>query len=884
MLRSQEPYEDMYFGATWSFKCPAGCQPAGTLEQLGASNALRAANPQVLWSHLELQMPCGLPIRRYFGATWSFKCPAGCQPAGTLEQLGASNALRAANPQVLWSHLELQMPCGLPTRRYFGATWSFMRAANPQVLWSHLELQMPCGLPTRRYFGATWSFKCPAGCQPAGTLEPLGASNALRAANPQVLWSHLELQMPCGLPTCRYFGATWSFKCPAGCQPAGTLEPLGASNALRAALEPLGASNALRAANPQVLWSHLELQMPCGLPTRRYFGATWSFKCPAGCQPAGTLEPLGASCGLPTRRYFGATWSFKCPAGCQPAGTLEPLGASNAQQAANPQVLWSYLELQMPCGLPTRKYFGATLSFKCPAGCQPAGTLEPLGASNALRAANPQVLWSHLELQMPCGLPTRRYFGATWSFKCPAGCQPAGTLEPLGASNAQQAANPQVLWSHLELQMPCGLPTRRYFGATWSFKCPAGCQPAGTVEPLGASNALRAANPAGTLEPLGASNALRAANPQVLWSHLELHAGCQPAGTLEPLGASNALRAANPQVLESHLELQMPCGLPTRRYFGATWSFKCPAGCQPAGTLEPLGASNALRAANPQVLWSHLELQMPCGLLWSHLELQMPCGLRQSSHLELQMPCGLPTRRYFGATWSFKCPAGCQPAGTLEPLGASNALLRSHLELQMPCGLPTRRYFGATWSFKCPAGCQPAGTLEPLGASNALRAANPQVLWSHLEFQMPCGLPTRTTRSYFGATESFKCPAGCQPAGTLEPLGTSNALRAANPHNPQVLWSHLELQMPAGCQPAGTLEPLGASNALRAANPHNPQVLVPVIRFYYRSARSSQLLFTPSVNCISGQACRLTFTFPFVHHQSHDALFRSFVPLSRSLP
>ena len=83
-------------------------------------------------------------------------------------------------------------------------------------------------------------------------------------------------------PTHRYFGATWSFKCPVGCQPAGTLEPL-------------GVSNALRAAKPRVLWSH------------------WGFKCPAGCQPAGTL--------------FGATWSFECPAGCQAASTLEPLGA-----------------------------------------------------------------------------------------------------------------------------------------------------------------------------------------------------------------------------------------------------------------------------------------------------------------------------------------------------------------------------------------------------------------------------------------------------------------------------------------------------------------------------------------------------------------------------
>ena len=169
--------------------------------------------------------------------------------------------LRAAKPQVLWSHLVLQMPCRLPSRRY----------------WSHLVLQMPCRLPTRRYFGATWCLKCPAGCQPAGTLEPLAASNALRAANPQVLWRHL------------------CFKCPAGCQAAGTLETI-------------GASNALRAANPQVLWSHLVLQMPCKLPSRRYFGAT------------GASNALRAA----NPRCFGTTWCFKCPVGCQPAEAFSP--------------------------------------------------------------------------------------------------------------------------------------------------------------------------------------------------------------------------------------------------------------------------------------------------------------------------------------------------------------------------------------------------------------------------------------------------------------------------------------------------------------------------------------------------------------------------------
>ena len=174
-------------------------------------------------------MPCGLPTRRYFQAIWCWKCPAGCQPEGTFKAFGPRSALRAANPQVLSSHLALEMPCGLPTRKYFQAIWC---------------LQMPCRPPTRRYFQAFCCLKCPAGCQPAGTFKPFGARNALRAANPQVFSNHLVL------------------KCPAGCQPTGIFKPF-------------GPRNALRAANWQVLSRHLVLEMPCGLPSRRYFQAIW---------------------------------------------------------------------------------------------------------------------------------------------------------------------------------------------------------------------------------------------------------------------------------------------------------------------------------------------------------------------------------------------------------------------------------------------------------------------------------------------------------------------------------------------------------------------------------------------------------------------------------
>ena len=172
--------------------------------------------------------------------------------------------------------------------------------------------------------------------------------------------------------------------------------------------------------------------------------------------------------GLPTRCYFQAIWCLKCPAGCQHADAFKPF---------NSQVLSSHLVLEMPCGLPTSSYFQNIWCLKCPAGCQTAGTFKPFGASNALRAANPQVFSSHLVLEMPCGLPTRRYFQTIGCLRCPAGCQPSGTFKP---------SDPQVLSSHLVLEMPCGLPTRKYFQAIWCLKCPAGCQPAGTFKPCGA--------------------------------------------------------------------------------------------------------------------------------------------------------------------------------------------------------------------------------------------------------------------------------------------------------------------------------------------------------------------------------------------------------------
>ena len=243
--------------------------------------------------------------------------------------------------------------------------------------------------------------------------------------------------MPCGLPTRRYFQGIWCLECPAGCQPAGTFKAF-------------GAWNAMRAANPQILSRHLVLGMPYGLPTRKYFQGIWCLECPA--------------------------------AGCQPAGTFKAFGAWNALRAAKPQVLSRHLVLEMPCGLPTRRYFQGIWCLKCPAGCQTAGTFKAFGAWNALRAAKPQVLSRHLVLEVPCGLPTRRYFQDIWCLECPAGCHSAGTFKAFGAWNAMRAANPQILSRHLVLGMPYGLPTRKYFQGIWCLKCLAGCQSAGTFK------------------------------------------------------------------------------------------------------------------------------------------------------------------------------------------------------------------------------------------------------------------------------------------------------------------------------------------------------------------------------------------------------------------
>ena len=209
--------------------------------------------------------------------------------------------------------------------------------------------------------------------------------------------------------------------------------------------------------------------------------------------------------------------------------------------------------LEMPCGLPTRRYFQGMWCLKCPAGCQTANTFKAFGA------------------EMPCALPTRRYFQGIWSLECPAGCQLGGTFKAFGAWNALRAANLQVLSRHLVLGMPCGLPTRSYFQGSWCLECPAGCQPAGTFKAFGARNVLQAAH------------------PKVLSRHLVLGMLCGlPARRY--FQGMNALRAANPQVLSRHLVLEMPCRLPARRYFQGIWCWKCPAGCQPAGTFKAFGA------------------------------------------------------------------------------------------------------------------------------------------------------------------------------------------------------------------------------------------------------------------------------------------------------
>ena len=297
--------------------------------------------------------------------------------------------------------------------------------------------------------------------------------------------------MPCGLPTRRYFQGIWCLECPAGCQPADTFKAFGAWNALR---------------------RHL------------YFQGIWCLECLTDCQSAGTFKAFGAwnALRLPTRRYFQGIWCLECHAGCQSADTFKAFGAWNALRAANPQVLSRLLVLEMPCGLPTRRYFQGIWCLKCPAGCQPAGTFKAFGAWNALRAAKPQVLSRHLVLGMPCGLPTRRYFQDVWCLKCPAGCQTAGTFKAFGAWNALRAVNPQVLSRHLMLEMPCGLPTRRYFQGIWCLKCLAGCH---NLQVL--SRHLVLEMPCG-LPARKYFQGIRC---------LKYPAGCHPAGTFKAFGA-----------------------------------------------------------------------------------------------------------------------------------------------------------------------------------------------------------------------------------------------------------------------------------------------------------------------------------------------------------
>ena len=143
----------------------------------------------------------------------------------------------------------------------------------------------------------------------------------------------------------------------------------------------------------------------------------------------------------------------------------------------------------MPCGLPTHSYFEAILGLAGAVACQCANALEPLGACNASRAANPHFFWIHLVLAMPC----RYHF-----VPCE---QSATTLEPFGADIALRAANPQMPWGHLVFVMSCGLPSRRCFDVIWYL------------------------------------NVLRAAIPQMPWGHLvsECPEACHPAD-VEPFG------------------------------------------------------------------------------------------------------------------------------------------------------------------------------------------------------------------------------------------------------------------------------------------------------------------------------------------------------------
>ena len=651
----------------WCLKCPAGCQPAGTFKAFGAWNALRAASPQVLSRHLVLGMPCKLPTRRYFQGIWCLECPATPQVLSRHLVLGMPRLPTRRYFQGIWC-LECPAGCQL-TRRYFQGirclkcpagcqlastfkafgAWNALRAANPQVLSRHLVLEMPCGLPTptRRYFQGFGCLKCPAGCHPAGTFKAFGAWNALAGCQPTGTFKAFGAWNALRRPPCRYFQGIWCLKCPAGCQPRyfqgiWCLKcPAGCQPA--GTFKIFGAWNALQAATPQVLSRHLVLGMPCGLRSR----------------------------------YFQNIWCF---AGCHPADTFKAFGASNALRAANPQVLSRHFVLGMPCGLPPRRYFQGIWCLVWSAGCQPAGTFKAFGAWNALRAAFQGICaWNALRATFKafCAWNALRpanphkYFQGIWCFECPAGCQPAGTFKAFGVWNALRAANPQVLSRHLVLEMPCGLPNRRYFQGIWCLECPAGCQPAGTFKAFGAWNSLRAANPQVLSRHLVLEMPCGMPNRQVLSRHLVLGMPCGlPThryfqGIMCGIWCWKCLRAANPQVLSRHLVLGMPRGLPTRRYFQGIWCLECPAGCQPAGTFKAFGAWTALRAANPQVLSRHLALGTPCGLptrryfqgIWC-LKCLAGCHNLQvlSRHLLLGMPCGLP------------------PAGTFKAFGAWNAL------------------------------------------------------------------------------------------------------------------------------------------------------------------------------------------------------------------
>ena len=155
-----------YVGATW---CPASRRPADALESSGACNALRAADPQV---HA---------LRA--AVIWFLQCLAGYRPTATLKPFWYWQVLWPANAQMLWSHLVLVMPCGLPTRSFFGSTWCLQCPAGThrcfeiilclanylQLLWNHSVLILLCG------------------CQPADALGPFGICDVLRAAIPQML-------------------------------------------------------------------------------------------------------------------------------------------------------------------------------------------------------------------------------------------------------------------------------------------------------------------------------------------------------------------------------------------------------------------------------------------------------------------------------------------------------------------------------------------------------------------------------------------------------------------------------------------------------------------------------------------------------------------------